>query len=89
MPPTVDTSILTAPAVCAGVVVVMLVALTTVKLTAVPPMVTAVAPAKSVPVMVMLVPPAADPAEGETLVTVGATGIASKAPILGVVDERA
>jgi hypothetical protein len=39
--------------------------------------------------MVMLVPPAADPAEGETLVTVGATGIASKAPILGVVDERA
>ena len=50
----------------------MLVELTTVKLTVVPPMVTAVAPAKSVPVMTMLVPPAAGPAEGETLVTVGA-----------------
>ena len=70
------TSILTAPAVRAGVVVVMLVELTTAKLTAVPPMVTAVAPAKSVPVMVMLVPPAAAPAEGETLVTVGAAGTA-------------
>ena len=72
MPPTVVTSTLTAPAVCAGVVVVMLVELTTVKVTAVPPMVTAVAPAKSVPVMVMLVPPEVDPTEGETLVTVGA-----------------
>ena len=55
--------------------VVMLVELTTVKLTAVPPMVTEVAPAKSVPVMVMLVPPAPDPVEGETLITVGADGI--------------
>lgn len=54
----------------------MLVELTTVKVTAEPPMVTAVAPAKSVPVMVMLVPPAVDPTDGETLVTVGAAGIA-------------
>ena len=54
----------------------MLVELTTANLTAVPPIVTAVAPAKSVPVMVMLVPPAEDPTEGETLVTVGAAGIA-------------
>ena len=70
--------------------VVMVVELTTVKLTAVPPMVTEVAPAKSVPVMVMLVPPAANPAEGETLVTEGTGGIVlvnSKAPILGVVDR--
>ena len=70
----------------------MLVELTTVKLTAMPPMVTAVALAKSAPVMVMLAPPAADPAEGETLVTVGAAGTTpsySKAPILGAVEERA
>lgn len=58
---------------------------------AVPPMVTEVAPAKSVPVMVMLVPPAPDPVEGETLVTVGTGGIVplnSKAPILGEVVDR-
>ena len=70
---------------------VMLVELTTVKLTAVPPMVTEVAPAKSVPVMVILVPPAPDPVEGETLVTEGAGGIVlvnSKAPILGVEEDR-
>ena len=69
----------------------MLVELSTVKLTAVPPMVTAVALAKSAPVMVMLVPPTAGPTEGETLVTVGVgtTPPYSKAPILGVVDERA
>ena len=56
--------------------VVMVVELTTVKLTAVPPMVTEVAPAMLVPVMVMLVLPAANPVEGETLVTVGNGGIA-------------
>ncbi len=50
---------------------VMLVELTTVKLTAVPPMVTEVAPAMLAPVMVMGVPPAPDPVIGETLVTVG------------------
>ena len=54
----------------------MLVEFNTIKLTAVPPMVTAVALVKSAPVMVMLVPPAADPAEGETLVTVGAAAVA-------------
>ena len=54
--------------------VVMLVELTTVKLTAVPPMVTEVAPAMSAPVIVILVPPAEYPEEGETLVTVGAAG---------------
>ena len=75
VPPTVVTSMLTAPAVWAGVVAVILVGLITEKLTAVPPTLTAVAPAKSVPVMVMVAPPAADPTEGETLVTVGAGGI--------------
>ena len=50
----------------------MLVELTTTLVAAVPPMVTAVAPVKSVPVMVMLVPPAMGPAAGLMLVTVGA-----------------
>jgi len=39
---------------------------------AMPPMVTTVAPVKLVPVMMIFAPPAADPAEGETLVTAGA-----------------
>ena len=73
VPPTVVTNTLAAPAVPAGVVAVILVELTTVTLVAAtPPMVTPVAPVKSVPVMVMTVPPAPDPVEGETLVTVGA-----------------
>ena len=91
VPPTVVTNTLAAPALPAGVVAVILVELTTVKLTAVPPMVTEVAPARSAPVMVMLVPPAPDPVEGETLVTVGAGGIVplySKAPMLGVAADR-
>lgn len=68
----VVTKTLEAPAVPAGVVAVILVALTTKKLVAAtPPIVTPVAPVKSVPVMVMAVPPAPDPVEGETLVTVG------------------
>ena len=51
----------------------MLVELTTITLVAaVPPMVTAVAPVKPVPVMVMAVPPAVEPLVGEILVTVGA-----------------
>ena len=51
----------------------MVVELTTVKLvTTVPPMVTAVAPVKLVPVMVMAVPPAVEPLVGEILVMVGA-----------------
>ena len=73
MPPGVVTKTLAVPAVPAGVVTVMLVELTTTRLVAaVPPMVTAVAPVKSVPVMVMLVPPATGPLVGEILVTVGA-----------------
>ena len=64
---------LTAPAVPAGVVQVMEVALTTVTIVAaVPPMVTPVAPVKSVPVRVTLVPPAVVPLVGLMAVTVGA-----------------
>ena len=56
------TTTFTAPAACAGVIAVMVVALTTTTLVAaVPPNVTAVAPVKLVPVMVTLVPPAVGP----------------------------
>ena len=89
VPAAVVTKTLAVPAVPAGVVAVIVVALSTVKLVAaLPPMVTAVAPVKSVPVMVMVVPPAIDPAEGEMLATEGAGVIYSKAPILGAVEER-
>ena len=56
-------------------VAVILVELTTVILVAgLPPMVTAVAPVKLIPVMVMVVPPATGPLVGDILVTIG-TGI--------------
>jgi hypothetical protein len=56
----------------AGVVAVISVSLTTVKLVAaVPPMVTAVAPVKPVPVMVIVVLVETAPYVGEILVTVG------------------
>ena len=56
-------------------VAVILVELTTVILVAgLPPMVTAVAPVKLIPVIVMVVPPATGPLVGEILVTIG-TGI--------------
>ena len=74
VPPDVVTNTLEAPAGPAGVVAVMLVVLFTIRLVAAtPPMVTPVAPVKSVPVMVMVVPPAGEPLVGEILVTVGAT----------------
>ena len=83
------TKTLAVPAVPAGVVAVMLVELTTTRLVAaVPPMVTPVAPVKPVPVMVMVVPPAVDPAEGEMLATEGVGAAASNAPMLGAVEER-
>ena len=53
-------------------IAVILVELTTITLVAaVPPMVTAVAPVKPVPVIVMAAPPAKEPLVGEILVTVG------------------
>ena len=73
VPPGVVTTTLAVPAVPAGVVTVMDVELfTTTLVAAVPPIVTAVAPVKSVPIMVMLVPPATGPLVGVILVTVGA-----------------
>ena len=87
----VVTKTLAGPTLPAGVVAERVVALATVKLAALPPIVTEVAPATSVPVMEMLVPPAAGPAEGETLAKVGAGGVVplySKAPILGAVEDR-
>ena len=78
VPPGVVTKTLAAPTVPAGVVAVMVVELTKAKVAALtPPMVTPVAPVKSVPVMVMLVPPAVEPLVGEILITVGATTAAA------------
>ena len=63
----------TVPAVPAGAVAVMLVALLTVKLVGGRRAeVTAVAPVKFVPVIVTVVPPAVGPAVGLTALTVGA-----------------
>src|SRR5450830_673706 len=71
VPPPVVTLTSTVP-VPAGAVAVICVALLKVKLlAAVPPKVTAVTPAKFVPLMVTLVPPAAGPEVGEILPTVG------------------
>ena len=73
VPPGVVTRTLAVPALPAGVVAVIVVALVTVKLVAaVPPIVTPVAVVRLTPVMVTLVPPAIGPLLGLRLVTVGA-----------------
>jgi hypothetical protein len=73
VPDGVVTSTLTAPAAWAGVVQVMLVALTTTTpVAAAPPKETLVAPSRFVPVIVTFVLPAMGPALGVTFVTVGA-----------------
>jgi hypothetical protein len=73
VPPAVVTRTLAVPAVPAGVVAVIEVALTTVTpVAAAPPIVTEVAPVKSVPVIVTEVPPRVDPFAGDTAVTDGA-----------------
>ena len=73
VPPGVVTSTLAVPALPAGMVAVMVVAFTTVKVVAAaPPMVTAVAPVRPVPVMVTDCPYARGPDEGLMDVTVGA-----------------
>ena len=73
VPPGVVTVTSTAPALPAGDVAVIDVALLTVnEVAAVAPNFTAVAPVKLVPVMVTLVPPAVGPLVGLTPVTVGA-----------------
>ena len=71
--PGVVTSTLAAPAVPAGVVAVIVVALETWnEATAAPPIVTEVAPVKPVPVIVTDCPPPVGPELGEIPVTVGA-----------------
>ena len=73
VPPGVVTVTSTVPAVSAGAVAVMLVALLTVKLVAaVEPNLTAVAPVRLVPVIVTVFAPASGPAAGATCVTPGA-----------------
>ena len=72
--PLTVTATVTAPALPAGVVAVMLVPLkTTTFVAAVPPNVTVAPVAKFVPVIVTAVPPAAGPLFGDTLLTVGTT----------------
>ena len=73
VPPGVVTRTLAVPAAWAGAVAVIEVALTTdTFVAATPPMVTPVAPVKSEPVMVTLVPPAGVSDLGEIEVTLGA-----------------
>jgi hypothetical protein len=70
--PLTVTVTVTAPALPAGVVAVICVALTTTTLVAAVPPNVAVAPAtKFVPVIVTAVPPAVEPLFGDTLLTVG------------------
>jgi len=72
-PSVLVTTTLTAPAVCAGAVAVIEVALTTVTFVAeVPPSLTVAPDRKPVPVIVKAVPPATGPDVGATAVTVGA-----------------
>jgi hypothetical protein len=66
----------TAPALPAGVVAVMVVPFTTTTLVAAAaPKVTVAPEAKFVPVIVTPVPPTVDPVFGDTLVTVGGGGV--------------
>ena len=72
VPPAVVTVMSTVPALPAGAVAVIWVPLLTVKaVAAVAPNLTALAPARFVPVIVTLVPPAVGPAAGLMLVIVG------------------
>ena len=76
MPAGVVITMLADPAGAGGVIVVISVSLTTVRLVAtVLPKVTAVAPVKPVPMMVTAVPPAVVPDVGEMLVNVGAEAV--------------
>ena len=72
VPPAVVTVTSTVPALPAGAVAVIFVALLTVKpLALLAPNLTAVVPLKFEPVMMTLVPPATGPAVGEMLLTAG------------------
>ena len=72
MPPGVVTVTSTVPADSGGLVAVICVAVSLVTAAAAPPNFTAVAPARFVPVIVTVVPPATDPQLGPTLTTTGA-----------------
>ena len=72
VPPAVVTVTSTVPVEPAGAVAVMLFAVLAVIVADVLPNLTAVAPARLVPVIVTVVPPAVGPAVGVTCVTVGA-----------------
>jgi hypothetical protein len=73
LPDGVTTTIFTAPAAWAGVMAVIVVALTIVTpVAATPPKVTLLASVKSVPVIVTNCPPVAGPLSGEAEETVGA-----------------
>jgi len=74
VPPGAVTVTSTTPDVPAGAVAVMVVALLTVKVAALVPKLTAVAPVKLVPVSVTVVVPKLGPVLGLTPVTVGAGG---------------
>jgi hypothetical protein len=85
VPPAVVTVMSTVPDP-AGLVADICVELSTVKIAALPPKLTSVAPVRSVPVMVTAVPPAAGPLLGVTPVTVGATtSVKSSAPEVALV----
>jgi hypothetical protein len=76
LPPGVVTTTLAVPAVPAGAVAVIDVALTTeTPVAATPPILTPVAPVNPVPVIVTAVPPAVVPLVGEIDVTVGGTAV--------------
>jgi hypothetical protein len=88
VPLTVVTVTSTTPAACAGAVAVIDVALFTVKLAGEPPNETAVAPVRSVPVMITDVPPAVGPADGLSATTVGA-GSVLRHPNVAVIEPVA
>jgi hypothetical protein len=71
LPPAVVTTTSFAPAVPAGVVTAIEVAVLAPSVAAVPPMVTLVTPERLVPVMVTEVPPPVGPLDGVTLPIVG------------------
>ena len=86
VPPDVVTATLCAPAMPAGVTAVILSGLTTTTVVAAtPPIVTLLAPAKLVPVMVMGVPPKVVPLVGLTVVMVAEDGMYVKAFVSVVV----
>ena len=71
-PPPVVTIMPTAPALCAGVLQVIVVLFTMlIDVAAIPPNVTKVAPVKFLPVILTLVPPAMPPDDGEILLIIG------------------